>query len=321
MLEGSVRKSGDNVRIVMKLLDVRDGTEIWADRIDETLADVFVLQDRVALGVASAIEPAVKEAEMRRISNRPQREMGGYDLYLRASALLRAWRKDETLQALAFLELTIERDPEFAPGLAMAARAQARINRWDWGDARRDDVSEGCERVAQALRFGGDDAYVLAQAANAIPDLDQPIDRAAGLIDRSLKLNPGAAYGWLVGGWIRVRMGSSAEAVEQLERAEGLEPFSTVGDGARAWMGIARFQQGRLADALDLFSRANIRNPDCIVVLASLHGCLGQIEEARRALRTYRQITNAPALERVGQIFVHKEQRERVSEGLHAAST
>jgi tetratricopeptide (TPR) repeat protein len=139
------------------------------------------------------------------------------------------------------------------------------------------------------------------------------------LIDRSLRLNPSSAYGWLVGGWINVRRGASAPAMEQLERAERLEPFSTVGDGARAWMAIARFQQGRFDEALELFSRANIRNPDCIGVLAALYGRLGQIEDAKRTLMTYRQITSAPVLERVGQIFLHEKQRLLFAEGIRAA--
>jgi TolB-like protein len=319
MLEGSVRKADDHVRIVLKLIDVSDGSEIWADRIDETLGDVFVLQDRVALGVASAIEPAVKEAEMRRISHREGRPMGSYDLYLRASALLRAWRREEALQALDFLEQAIEVDHEFAAALAMAARTHARIARWSWSDGSEVHVPKGSELVAQALRFGGDDAYVLAQVANALPDLGQSIDRAVSLIDRALRLNPGSAYGWLVSGWINVRRGSSDVAMEHLERAELLEPFSTVGDGARAWMAIARFQQSRFDEALELFSRANIRNPDCFGVLAAVYGRLGQTEEAKRTLRTYRQITNAPVLERVGQVFADNEQRALFNEGIRMA--
>jgi adenylate cyclase len=285
MLEGSVRKAGDHVRIALKLIDVTDGAQIWAERIDETLGDVFALQDRVALSVASAIEPTIKEAEMRRLSSRPAGQLGSYDLYLRASALLRAWRQDETVQALDLLEQAIEHDPEFAIALAMAARAHARIARWGWSDDLHGHIARGADRVAQALRFGGDDAYVIAQGANALPDLGQSTDRASGLIERSLKLNPGAAYGWMVSGWIKVRTGASALAMEHLEQAERLEPFSTVGDGARAWMAIARFQQGRLEEALNLFSRANIRNPDCIGVLAALYGRLGQIEDAKRVLR------------------------------------
>ena len=319
MLEGSVRKADDHVRIVLKLIDVNDGTEIWADRIDETLGDVFVLQDRVALGVASAIEPAVKEAEMRRISRRPARRMGSYDLYLRASALLRAWRKDETLKALEFLEHAIELDPEFATALAMVARTRARLARWGWSDDPKGDVSQGSERVAQALRFGGDDAYVLAQTANALPDLGQSTDRAISLIDRALRLNPGAAYGWLVSGWINVRTGASAPAIEHLERAERLEPFSTVGDGARAWMAIARFQQRRLDEALKLFSRANIRNPDA-------SACLQRFTDALDRLRTrdgrFGPIARSPVLQswsEVGQVFVDDEQRVLFAEGIRAA--
>jgi adenylate cyclase len=319
LLEGSVRKVGDHVRVVLKLTEMNGGAEIWTDRIDEKLEDVFVLQDRLALQVASAIEPAVKEAEMRRISSRSGGRMGSYDLYLRASALLRVWRKDETLDALNLLQQAIDLEPEFAAALAMAARAHARIVRWGWDDKPDDHVSQASEHVAKALRLGGDDAYVLAQAANALPDFDQSTDRAVGLIERSLKLNPAAAYGWLVSGWIKVRTGASAAAFEHLEKAERLEPFSTVGDGARAWMGIARFQQSRLSDALELFSRANVRNPDCIAVLGALYGCLGQIDEARQTLRTYAQITDVPVLDRVSQIFIDVEQRDLFTSGIRAA--
>ena len=319
LLEGSVRRADNRIRIALKLIDVHDGAQIWAERVDETVGDVFALQDQVALSVASAVEPAIKEAEMRRLSHRPARQMGSYDLYLRASALLRAWRKDETVRALAYLEEAIELDHEFATALAMAARAHARIARWEWGDEPKDHAPQASERVAQALRFGGDDAYVLAQAANALPDTGQSMDRATGLIERALRLNPGAAYGWLVSGWINVRKGASVSAIDHLERAERLEPFSTVGDGARAWMAIALFQQGRFDEALELFSRANIRNPDCIGVLAALYGRLGQIDDAKRTLLTYRQITRAPVLERVGEIFVHDEQRALFAEGIMSA--
>src|SRR6202000_2661702 len=87
ILEGSVRRASGRIRIIVKLTDGARGAQVWADRCEDSAADVFALQDRVALAVAGVIEPTVQRAEIRRVSRRSAADMGSYDLYLRASAL------------------------------------------------------------------------------------------------------------------------------------------------------------------------------------------------------------------------------------------
>ena len=111
VLEGSVRKAGQRVRITGQLIDAVTGTHLWADRFDGSLEDIFELQDKVASSVAGVIEPALQAAEMCRSSDRPTNNLTAYDLYLRALAPIRSgeWEKERYLQALDLLSQAVER--------------------------------------------------------------------------------------------------------------------------------------------------------------------------------------------------------------------
>ena len=122
ILEGSVRRSGPKVRITVKLVDTSAGAQIWAERFEDTLDDIFALQDRVALSVAGVIEPTVHTAEMLRSARRPLESLGCYDLYLRAAALRATLRKEAVLQALELLDRALELQPDFAPALGSGGR-------------------------------------------------------------------------------------------------------------------------------------------------------------------------------------------------------
>jgi adenylate cyclase len=91
VLEGSVRKAASRVRINVKLVDAADGAQIWGERFEDTIEDIFALQDKVALSVAGVLEPALREAEIKRVALRPPTHLGAYDLYLRAQAVLRTY--------------------------------------------------------------------------------------------------------------------------------------------------------------------------------------------------------------------------------------
>src|SRR5271163_2312153 len=120
VLEGSVRKAGQRVRITGQLIDAVTGSHLWADRFDGSLEDIFELQDEVAVSVAGVIEPTLQAAEIRRSSERPTKDLTAYDLYLRA--LARPWDKKGIVAGLNLLEQAIERDLHYGPALALAAR-------------------------------------------------------------------------------------------------------------------------------------------------------------------------------------------------------
>jgi len=121
VLEGSVRKAGTQVRITGQLIDALTGTHLWADRFDGSLEDIFEFQDRVAVSVAGIIEPTLQAAEIRRASERPTRDLGAYDLYLRALPMILRVSKDDLGEAAKLLEQAIARDLRYGPALAFAS--------------------------------------------------------------------------------------------------------------------------------------------------------------------------------------------------------
>ena len=120
VLEGSVRKSDDRVRITSQLIDAEAGTQLWADRFDGALVSIFDLQDKVASSVAGIIEPALQAAETARLADRPTNDLTAYDLYLRAYAMVLSSAM-RVAEALSLLEQAIERDPRYGPALGWAA--------------------------------------------------------------------------------------------------------------------------------------------------------------------------------------------------------
>ena len=121
VLEGSVRKSGQRVRITAQLIDALTGTHLWADRFDGSLEDIFELQDKVAISVAGVIEPTLQAAEIRRSVDRPTNDLTAYDLYLRALANFPWSHREQIVKALDLFEQAVACDPGFAPALAWAA--------------------------------------------------------------------------------------------------------------------------------------------------------------------------------------------------------
>src|SRR2546421_6179048 len=121
VLEGSVRKAGQQVRITGQLIDALTGTHLWASRFDGSLEDIFELQDRVAVSVAGVIEPTLLAAEMRRSAARPTTDLSAYDLYLRALAIFFPITRERIVEALGLLEQAIAIDRHYGPALAWAA--------------------------------------------------------------------------------------------------------------------------------------------------------------------------------------------------------
>jgi len=143
--EGSVRKAGSRVRIAVKLMDAVDGSQVWADRFEDTLEDVFALQDKVALAVAGKIEPTVQQAEIRRATLRPTDNVGAYDLYLRALFHYRAWSRAGVSATLDLLGRGHRLDPDFAPALALAAACHHFVHLFEWSDDPRANRREGVD--------------------------------------------------------------------------------------------------------------------------------------------------------------------------------
>jgi tetratricopeptide (TPR) repeat protein len=318
VLEGSVRKAGGRVRIVVHLVDAGNGAEIWADRLDDTMEDVFALQDRVAARVAGVIETAMEEREEVKATARPTANMNSYDLYLRSLPLFRLSRKDEMLAAIDLLERAIALDPNFALAMGQSSVCHRQVIDHGWADDPDQVRRRGLELAERALRLAGEDSRVVAEVAIALPGLEGRLDRAVALMDRALALNP-SSFVWLVSGSLQIKNGQPDLAAEQLETAMRLDPISQMNAFARMYLASARFQQGRLDEALALFMTTSSRLPVSYAVLAALYGHRGEIGDAKEALEQFKSLMVGTIDEAARIWFPRPEHRKLFLDGIALA--
>jgi len=200
VLEGSVRRGGDRLRISGQLIDATSGMHLWADRFDGDPNDVFELQDRITESVVAAIEPTLQLAEVERRRSSPPSQLDAYDLLLRGYGLADAFTPDSTAAALACLDQALAIDPTYAPAMAMAAYCHALRHFQGW--EKPDDEYRG-KAVALAWRaaeLAPNDAQVLWMAAFAIWNMSEQREPARELFNRSLAINPNSAMALALGG-------------------------------------------------------------------------------------------------------------------------
>jgi adenylate cyclase len=294
ILEGSVRKGGNRVRITAQLIEAETGAHLWADRFDGSMEDVFDLQDQVATSVAGVIEPALQAAETRRATARPTNDLTAYDLYLRSVELFHAWSKEPTLQALDLLARAIERDPRYGPALAMAGFCHSLLFCSGWADDREATRRHGIELAQRALQVAGDDPVALASVSIALINFDQDVEPIVGLIDRSLALNPGSAKAWGISGWVRVAGGDSDRAIQDFATAERLDPRSPSHPFNLTGVGIAHFLAHRLDEAASKLAASMQLLPSYVTnyyYLASCYAHMGRHVDAREMFRRLTLLT------------------------------
>jgi len=322
VLEGSVRKSANRVRISVKLMDTAEGVQIWTDRFDDTLDDIFDLQDRVALSVAAQIEPTVEQAEARRANARPTENMGGYDLYLRALVRYRTSTREGVLEARDLLDHAIALDPTFSAALALAAMCHLSANGFGWVEDVEDNRRRGVELARRAVKAAGDDAFTLAYAGIALSGLAQEHEAGLTLVRKAIAINPGSAVAWFAGGVILGRVGDLALAVEHIETSLRLDPITVQRPARASFIGMMRLRQGRFAEAVAILRDAlqTVENPGAYAALASAHAHLGEIGAAREALARYHAATPAPIEDYVRFSMVDPAQQKLFLDGIALAS-
>ena len=194
VLEGSVRKAGNRLRITGQLIDAATGSHIWADKFDGGVEEVFDLQDRIAISVAGAIEPALLEQEIKRSRERLTDDLTAYDLALRARPYALSWTHQGALEGLALARRAIALDPNFGTPLATAAWCQAMLFAGGWAEDLDAAKREGTEFAWRAVRAAPNDTYVISIAAGALDLLDEDYHALLALIDKALALSPSSAY-------------------------------------------------------------------------------------------------------------------------------
>ena len=292
VLEGSVRKATNRVRITGQLVDTATGAHLWADRFDGGLDDVFDLQDQVTESVVAAIAPAVEKAEIERAKRKPTESLDAYALYLRGLATLYQVARQATAEALRLFNSAIEHDPDFASAYGRAASCYGYAKAEGWISGTANEIAEVKRLAQRAVELGKDDAMALSASGWALAYVVRDLGVGAALIDRALVLNSNLAEAWFCGGWVKNWLGEPESAIERFAHAMRLNPLDPRVSG-RSGTAHAHFFLGRYDEAASWAAMALQDNPDHhpgLRIAAASNAMAGRPEQAHKAVARLRQL-------------------------------
>jgi tetratricopeptide (TPR) repeat protein len=286
VLEGSVRKAGNRLRITGQLIDATSGAHLWADRFDGELEDVFDLQDKITANVIGAIEPTVRKAEIERSRLKSADNLDAYDLYLQALPHIYAIHPEENRKALDLLNRAINLDPSYGPALAHAAWCFVqRISR-PWPSFGNDDLGTATSMARQALATAADDAVSIVLGGFTLVMLKH--DYATGLdaVRRSVELNPGSGFVNAMAGCALIFGDDTVAGLRFLERAMALGPMDPNFFSHLTVLATAHLFNDRADLAVELAERSLALNSEwdsTYWVLIAAYTQLDRLPEAKAA--------------------------------------
>jgi TolB-like protein/class 3 adenylate cyclase/Tfp pilus assembly protein PilF len=323
VLEGSVRKAVNRIRITAQLIDTSTGAHLWADRFDGAIEDIFELQDQVATSVVGAIAPTLERAEIGRAVLKPTDSLDAYDHYMRGIASGYQWTNESTSEALCHYYKAIELDPKFALAHALATTSYATRKLSGWVTDAAREIAETKRLAERAAQLGQDDAQVLSWSGAALTFVVGEIDAGVALIERALRLNPNLMDAWLSSGLSRLVSGDWNLAVEHFAHAIRLSPFDPLSFLMQQGIATGHFYTGRYDEAAAWSAKSIGENPNYSSawrVTAASNAFLGRQEQAQKAMVRLRQLEPALRIATIKQLFpLRPSDLASMEEGLRKA--
>ncbi len=288
VVEGSLRKAGNRVRVSCQLVEAASGQHLWAERFDGTLEDSFDLQDKITGSVIGSVSPVLRGAEIERARRKPEAIQDVYDLTLRALLPAFAETAEDNAEALRLLAQALEMGPGYPLPNALAAWCRQQRHLMDWPGAQDDD-REAAKRLARVAIAGGAEsplALVLAGAVRAALTRDH--DLALAAVDRATLINPNGALILGFDAVTRCFCGAYDKAIEHAEKAMHLSPYEPLVYYAAFALALASLLSGRTEEAVAHARKAiegnrNFAFPYYVLALACAR--LGRRDEAEEAVR------------------------------------
>jgi adenylate cyclase len=286
VLEGSVRKGGNRVRVTAQLIDATSGVHVWAERYDRDLNDLFAVQDEITASVAGVIEPALAEAEQQRALRKPPERLDAWEAYQRGLWHFYKYGSEENKAAQTFFRQAIALDPNFAPGHYGYALAQF-LDNWLYSTAAFPDViGSSLEEARLAVALDDKDAMAHSVLGWMLFGRGEG-DAANAEGRRALALNPNSAFVMGALGATLAQTGHHAEAIDLLSRAMRASPHDPLFWAYMFWTGSAEFYSGDFAAASETMREVIRLRPGHASAHHNLIACLaylGRLDEARLAL-------------------------------------
>jgi TolB-like protein len=287
VLEGSVRKAGNRIRIAGQLIDAETGAHLWADRFEGAREDMFDLQDQVTSSVVGAIAPKLEHEEIKRATRKPTENLDAYDYYLRGLAKARSWNRAANSEALQLFCKSIELDPRLACAYGMAAWCYLQRKARGWMIEGVQESAEATRLARKAVHLGGNDPVALCMGGYALAVVAHEFNDAVAFMDRGLTVNPNLAQAWNLSAWLRVWRGEPDLALDHVAHAMRLSPFDPSMFSMHGAMAYAHFLAGRYDMASSCSEKATRDYPTFLLALcisAASNALAGRLEPAQKAM-------------------------------------
>jgi len=287
VLQGSVRKLGDRIRIAAQLIEAKTGIQVWAERYDRLFDDVFAVQDEIAMSVIGAIEPGLQKIEVERVKRKRPENLDAYDLVLQALPYIYKLMPVASAPAIPLLEKALQLEPDYP--FAQAALGWCFHIRFGRGGLHEDDRQAAIRHAHAAISMAGDDATTLAISAFVIWFEEHDLATAFDLFDRALAISSSNFFALCTSAVALAWSGDCELAIQRAERALKLSPFDSLNHLSYQGLAGANLQLRRYAEACDAARRAVELNPTFSVPYAYLAAALiglGRVEEAKAAAQS-----------------------------------
>lgn len=284
ILDGSVRRQRDKLRISAELVDVSVNRSIWADRFDGDVADLFEFQDTIVSSIVGSFEPRLREMGMERVRKRSTDSLDAYDCVLKAASEIRLFTDESFVSSGIALQRALELDPSYARAHAYSAWRLIYL----LGEERSDDPERDKKLAYKHARHGINldpgDSFCQVVAAHLTSMTEGKLDEAMSMFDFALSLDQNDALGWAMSGITLTYLGRGDEALERFRNAFKLSPFDTMNFSWWCGAGMAEFVSGNFDESVRWLKKARQANPRFAATLRMLTASLalsGKEDEAQ----------------------------------------
>jgi adenylate cyclase len=286
VLEGSVRKSANRLRITGQLIEAESGRHIWADRFDGELNDIFEFQDRITESVVGALEPSIRWAEIERARQKRPENLDAYDLVMRAVPGVWSLERAANLIAERTLHEALALDPGYATALALSAWCRAQRAVYLWSADSAEDCARAVQLATDAARLAPDDPFTLTVLGATLTHAKK-LEQAAIHLSKALALDPNSAWAWNRSGWLQAYRGDGLTGIEHQQRALRLSPLDPMAFNFYMGMGGGHFAAGNYETAATWFEKGLDASPTSVWMyrgLAVSQALAGRMDDARASL-------------------------------------